>query len=168
MNIDIVDVRNRVMALCELIQLPTALPSTDPMVYTTGTAYRDESECSWKLADLPAYVVEDSGRGSEYTYTNTFPCSVITRDVIRIILYLSHIKDETYAKNLDAIDLTNRIKAAVILFFAARPTLALSDGISYVDRARILRATSPHTYATKGAESKNRVIVFNMTVDYTN
>ena len=159
----IVDIRDRVMALCELIVLP--LP------YTTGTAYRDEQECSWKASDLPAYVVEESGRGGEYVYdVNSVPCSYLTRDQIRIILYLAHICDESYTKDFDNIDYANRCKAAVIHFFAQRQRLALTSPMfpPLVEKAQITRATSPHTGATKGAATKNRIIVFTMTVEYLN
>jgi hypothetical protein len=159
----VVDIRDRVMDLCELIELPAP--------YTTGTAYRDESECSWAGDDLPAYVVEESGRGSEYEYNiNSDPCQYRTRDAIRIILYLAHICDESYTKDFDNIDYANRCKAAVIKFFAKRQTLALANPMfpPLVERAQILRATSPHTGATHGSVTKNRIIVFNMTVDYIN
>jgi len=156
----IVDIRDRVMALCELIPLPSP--------YTTGTAYRDEEECSWKEGDLPAYVVEESGRGSEYVYNpDSVRCSYLTRDVIRIILYLSHIQDESYSKDFDNIDYANRCKAAVINFFAQHQALEM-DYEPYVEKALITRATSPHTGATHGAVTKNRIIVFNMAVEYVN
>lgn len=154
-----VDVRDRVMALCELIELPGP--------YTTGTAYRDESECSWAEADLPAYVVEESGRGNEYAYGSLNPRQYTTRTVIRIILYLAHICDESSTKDFDNIDYANRCRAQVIHFFACRQRLEL-DGSPLVDRAVILRDTSPHTYATRGAVTKNRTVVFNMTVEYDN
>jgi len=156
----IVDIRDRVMELCELIALPSPYP--------LGTAYRDEKECSWKTGDLPAYVVEESGRGSEYLYNDPAdPCAYLTRDTIRIILYLSHIQDESYKKDFDNIDLVNRCKAVVIHFFAKRQKLQL-DYEPYVDKAQIIRAGSPHTGATSGAVSKNRIIVFNMAVEYMN
>lgn len=159
--IDIVDVRDRVMTLCALVPLPAP--------YTFGTAYRDESECSFDEADLPAYVVEESGRGNEYNYTSLSPRAYVTRSVIRIILYVSHICDESYEKDFDNIDFANRCRAAVIHFFACRQKLEI-DGVamSFLDSALILRDTSPHTYATKGTVTKNRTIVFNMTVEYTN
>jgi hypothetical protein len=159
----IVDIRNRVMALCELITLPSP--------YSTGDAYVDEDECSWDTDDFPAYVVEESGRGSEYEYNiNADPCAYLTRDTIRIILYLAHICDESYAKDFDNIDYANRCKAAVIQFFAKRQTLALTSPMfpPLVEKAQILRATSPHTGVTHGSVTKNRIVVFNMTVEYLN
>jgi hypothetical protein len=159
-TLDIVDIRDRVMELCELIELPSP--------YGTGKAYRDEKECSWKASDLPAYVVEESGRGADYDYDlNAIPCSYRARETIRIILYLSHISDESYSKDLDSIDLANRCKAAVIHFFATKQSLQMNS-VALVDRARIVRATSPHTGATKGSTTKNRIIVFNLAVEYTN
>lgn len=162
-NLTIVDVRDRVMALCELIPLPAP--------YTFGHAYRDESECSWAKADLPAYVVEESGRGSEYVYDyNAIPCSYLTRANIRIILYVGHICDESYGKDFDNVDFANLCRAAVINFFAQRPRLALTSPRHppLVEKAQILRDTSPHTGATKGSNNKNRVVVFKMAVEYVN
>jgi hypothetical protein len=158
-RIDIVDVRDRVMAHCERIMLPSP--------FTTGHAYRDEQECSWKVSDLPAYVVEEAGRGSEYDYADA-GTSYDTRDQIRIILYLSHIKDESYKKDFDNVDLANRCKAAVIHYFAARPTLSLDYDGGLVERARIVRASSPHTGPTLGTNTKNRVVVFLMAVQFAN
>lgn len=165
----IVDIRDRVMALCETIVLPPTVPDEDPPAPAiTGLAYRDEEECSWKTSDLPAYVVEESGRGSEYVYNyGSDPCAYLTRDQIRIILYLSHICDESYTKDFDSIDYSNRCKAAVVLFFAGKPKLQM-PWPPFVESARITRSTSPHTGATKGATTKNRIIVFNMTVEYVN
>lgn len=173
MTLTIVDIRDRVMALCETIVLPPTLPEADPpddppVPPITGTAYRDETECAWAASDLPVYVVEESGRGSEYVYNyNSDPCAYLTRDQIRIILYLSHICDESYTKDFDNIDYTNRCKAAVIQFFAKIPKLQM-PWPPYVELARITRSTSPHTYATRGAVTKNRVIVFTMAVEYVN
>lgn len=157
MTVTIVDIRDRVMALCNLVPLPAPL--------TFGTAYTDESECSWDEADLPAYVVEESGRGNEYIYTSLSPRAYTTRSTIRIILYLSYICDESYSKDIDNIDLANRCRAAVIHFFACHQRLEL-NGLPLVDRAQITRDTSPHTGATKGATTKYRIMVFNMTVEY--
>lgn len=151
-----VDVRDRVMELCELITLPT---------YGAGTAYRDEPECAWTETDLPAYVVEESGRGNEYLYGSLSPRAYTTRTLIRIILYLSHICDESEIRDMDSVDLAERCRATVIQFFACRQRLEL-DGSPLVDRAVITRDTSPHTYATKGSETKNRTVVFTMTVEY--
>lgn len=157
--IDIVDVRDRVMALCELIELPAP--------FTTGTAYRDESECSWKASDLPCYVVEESGRGSEYDYADSH-VTYQTRDTIRIIMYVSHIQDESFARDFNNVDLANRCKASVIDFFAKRPTLSLNGDGGIVELARITRASMPHTYPTKGNKPKNRTVVFTMPVVFLN
>lgn len=150
-----VDIRDRIMELCALVPLPA------PLAF--GTAYTDESECSW--TDLPAYVVEESGRGNEYVYGSLSPRAYTTRTTMRIILYLSYICDESYSKDIDNIDLANQCRAAVIHFFACRQRLEL-NGSPLVDQAQISRDTSPHTGATRGAVTKYRVIVFNMTVEY--
>jgi hypothetical protein len=157
--ITIVDVRNRVMELCERITLPSP--------YGTGKAYRDESECSWKSSDLPAYVVEDSGRGSEYQYADSYT-SYHTQDTLRIILYLSHISDESYKKDLDSIDLASVCKQTILQYFAAKRGLAIDNTRDLVESAIITRASSPHTYMTTGSKPKNRVIVFTMLVRYLN
>lgn len=155
-----VDVRDRIMDLCELVTLPAP--------YTTGTAYRDETECAWAESDFPAYVVEESGRGNEYVYSASSPKSYTTRGIFRIILYLAHICDESYTKDFDNIDYANRCRSAVIQFFACRPRLELNGSpLMSVERAEILRDTSPHTYVTRGSMTKNRTVVFNMTVEWT-
>lgn len=157
MTVTIVDIRDRVMTLCNLVPLPAPL--------TFGVAYTDESECSWDEADLPAYVVEESGRGNEYIYRGTSPREYVTRSSIRILLYLNYICDESDSKDIDNIDLANQCRAAVIHFFACRQRLEL-NGSPLVDLAQITRDTSPHTGATKGSTTKYRIIVFNMTVDW--
>lgn len=154
-----VDVRNRVMALCNLVPLPAPL--------TFGVAYTDEPECAWEEADLPAYVVEESGRGNEYSYGSLSPRQYTTRTTIRILLWLSYICDESITKDIDNVDLANQCRAAVIHFFACHQRLEL-NGSPLVDRAQITRDTSPHTGATKGATTKYRILVFNMTVEYDN
>lgn len=154
-----VQIRNRIMALCEMVEFPAP--------YTTGTAYRDEEECSWDEADMPALVVEKSGRGNEYAYGARPPREIKTRCTYRIILYVSHICDESYQKDMDNVDFAEMCQQALILFFACRQRLEL-NGLPLVDNAQILRDTDPHTHATKGVVTKNRAIVFNMAVEYTN
>lgn len=154
-----IQIRDRIMALCNLVPLPAPL--------TFGTAYTDESECSWAEEALPAYVVEESGRGNEYSYGSLSPRTYTTRTTFRILLYLNYICDESYSKDIDNIDLANLCRAAVIHFFACHQRLEL-NGSSLVDSALITRDTSPHTGATHGATTKYRIIVFNMTVEYVN
>lgn len=153
-----VQIRDRIMALCELV--------TFPAPYTTGTAYKDERECSWAEDEMPALVVEKSGRGNEYRYSATAPRQVSVRCTYRIILYVSHICDESYGKNMDNVDFAEMCQQALILFFACRQRLEL-NGIPLVDVAQILRDTDPHTLATHGAVTKNRTVIFNMTVEYS-
>jgi hypothetical protein len=154
-----IQIRDRIMALCEMV--------TFPAPYTTGTAYTDESECSWAEADLPAMVIEKSGRGNEYTYSASAPREVKVRCTYRIILYMSHICDESYGKKMDNVDFAEMCQQSLILFFACRQRLEL-DGAPLVNSAQILRDTDPHTLATKGSVTKNRTVIFNMAVEYSN
>jgi hypothetical protein len=157
--ITINDMRDRLLLLCPLITLP------DPL--TTGTAYRDEEECSWAEADLPAYVVKAGARGAEYQYSDSNVSYFTTRD-IRIGLYIAHICDESYTKDMDQVDFAEEVAQTVIHFFAARPTLSMDGDEGIVEEARIVSATAPHTMATKGAVTKNRGIQFRMVVRFLN
>ena len=156
--VTMVDVRDRVMQLCELIALPSP--------YTPGTAYRNLSECSWSDDQMSAYVVEALGRGSQYEYTDSVT-SYLTRDTIRITLYLNHICDESYSKDWDNIDLAERAKAYVVHFFVARPTLVF-EGDQLVELGRINVASAPRTAETTGSIPKHRSIIFVMPVEFRN
>lgn len=147
------------MELCELVEFPRP--------FNTGKAYDDEKKCSWKTSDLPAMVVKKSGRGNEYVYSETFPRSYVTKCVFMIVLFVSHIHDESYKKDMDSVDFAGECQAELIKFFACRQRLEL-NGSPLVDKAQILRDTDPHTDATKGSVVKNRAIVFHMSIEYTN
>jgi hypothetical protein len=157
MTVTPIQIRDRIMTLCEQV--------TFPAPYTTGTAYTDETECSWSEADMPAMVVEKSGRGNEYTYSYSTPREIKTRCTYRIILYLSYLCDESYVKDMDNVDYSELCQQALIISFACRQRLEL-NGLPLVDSAQILRDTDPHTYAIKAV--KLRTVVFTMTVEYTN
>lgn len=156
--VTMVDVRDRVMTLCEQIILPAP--------YGPGHAYRDEKECSWADSEMPAYVVKVLGRGSQYDYADS-ATSYMTSDAIRIILYLNHICDESYQRDYDNIDLAERAKAYVVHFFAARPTLVF-EGNQLVELARIRTGNAPHTEFTTGSNPKNRTVIFTMPVEFMN
>lgn len=153
------DVRDRLMTLCEQIILP------DPL--TTGTAYKTEEECSFKASDLPAYVVKASPRGNQYEYADSSTVYMTQRE-FRIGLYVSQICDESYKKDMDAVDFCETITQTVVDFFAARKTLMNDAGNNLVESARIIDSIAPHTRATKGSNPKNRGIQFRMVVRFSN
>lgn len=147
------------MTLCEQVEFPRP--------FTTGKAYDDEKKCSWKRSDLPAMVVQKSGRGNEYTYSASTPRAFVTKCVFQIVLYISHIHDESYKKDMEDVDFAGLCQFELIKFFACRQRLEL-NGQPLVDKAQILRDTDPHTDTTRGSVVKNRTVVFHMAVEYTN
>lgn len=159
--ITIVEVRDRVMELCPLIPLPAPL--------SAGTAYKSEGECSFAAGDLPAFVVTVGPgiRGAEYQYADSQVSYWTTRD-IRIALYVAHIGDESYTRDMDMVDFVEVVSQTVVQYFAAKPTLSIDGDEGLVEEARIVSATAPHTMATKGSETKNRGIQFRMVVRFLN
>lgn len=154
------DVRNRLMTLCAQIELPAPISGV-------GTVYRTEEECSFAAEDLPAFVVKAGARGNQYEYGDT-TTTYITQREFRIGLYVAHIADESYRRDMDAVDYCETLTQTVVDFFAARSTLMDADGNNLVDRARIVDSTAPHTMATKGSNTKNRGIQFRMVVRFSN
>jgi hypothetical protein len=152
-------IRDRLMTLCE--QIVVIAPDT------TGTAYRTEEACSFKASDLPAFVVKAGARGNQYEYADS-GTTYITQREFRIGLYVSHICDESYKKDMDAVDSCELITQTVVDFFAAIPTLSLDYDEGLVEQARIIDSTAPHTMGTKGGNTKNRGIQFRMIVRFTN
>lgn len=155
----IVPIRNRVMALCELITLPSPMGK--------GKAYRTLEECSFSAKSLPAFVVKAGERGSEYQYSDSHVSYLSTRE-ITIGLYLAHMKDESYKTDIDMMDLSEIVAATVVHFFTARPTLSLDDDNGLVEQARITRNGMPHMMPTQGSNPKNRGIQFRMEVQFRN
>jgi hypothetical protein len=155
-------VRDRLMTLCAQIELPAPLTPI-----TSERVYRDESGCSFKAADLPAFVVKAGGRGNQYEYADS---SIVyfTQREFRIGLYIAHMTDESYARDMDQVDLTELATQSVVDFFAARKTLMNDAGNNLVESARIIDSTIPHTMATKGSNTKNRGIQFRMVVRFSN
>jgi hypothetical protein len=152
-------VRDRLMTLCE--QIVVIAPDT------TGTAYKTEEACSFKASDLPAFVVKAGARGNQYEYADS-GTTYITQREFRIGLYVSHICDESYKKDMDAVDSCELITQTVVDFFAARRTLMNDEGHNLVESARIIDSTAPHTMGTKGSNTKNRGIQFRMVVRFSN
>lgn len=153
------DVRDRLLELCPLIQLPAPL--------TTAAAYKTEEECSFKASDLPAFVVKAGARGNQYEYSDSSTVYFTQRE-FRIGLYVSHICDESYKKDIAMVDFCELITQTVVDFFASRRTLMNEAGRNLVESAYIADSTAPHTMATKGSNPKNRGIQFRMVVRFSN
>lgn len=152
-----IDVRNRVMDLCERIQLPAPAG--------VSHVYRTEGECSFADADLPAFVVKVSPRPHEYNYTLNANTTYTETFEVLIGMYVSHICDESYGVNMDAQDSAELAAATVIAYFAARPTLSMNYDGGIVGDAHILRSFGPHTMDTN---TSNRGVQFRMTVTLRN
>lgn len=157
--VSINDIRDRLMELCELIPLP------DPLTF--GTAYKTEEACSFKASDLPAFVVKAGARGNQYEYSDS-TVTYITQREFRIGLYVSHLCDESYKQDMDAVDSCETITQVVVDYFAANSQLMDADNEPLVEVARIIDSTAPHTMATKGSTTKNRGIQFRMVVRFLN
>lgn len=133
--------RDRLMALCELIALPSPLGASH--------AYETEEECSFSSDDLPAFVIHHA---PDQTYSRLADASYATQFEFLILLYVSPIQDESYRKNVDAWDVVYDCMEVVNDFFAARPTLAMNDG-GVVDQAQMSRGRKI-PLATKGSDTK--------------
>ena len=158
-SVPINSVRDRLMTLCGQIALPAP--------YATVTVYKDEQECSFKSDDLPAFVVKAGARGNQYEYSDTH-VSYITIREFRIGLYVAHLSDESYKRDMDMVDLCETLTQTVVDYFAALPTLSLDYDEGLVEQARIIDSTAPHTMATPGSTTKNRGIQFRMSVRFLN
>lgn len=150
-----VDVRNRVMALAERIQLPSTINAMH--------VYRTEEECSFSPDDLPAAVVRIAVRPRQFGNVN-FDTTYEMRFEILIGLYVSHICDESYSVDMDAQDSAEVDAQTVYEYFVARPTLSMNDDVGIVDSARIAQMAGPHTMPTTGSTNKNRGVQFRMEI----
>lgn len=150
-----IDVRNRIMALAERIQLTT---TPNPM-----HVYHTEEECSFSDDDLPAMVVKISPRERRFARRDTNRTHETTFTML-IALYVSHICDDSYGKDMDGQDEAELAAGEVIDYLAARPTLSMNYDNGIVDSAEIESMIGPHTMPTKGSNSKNRGVQLRMTV----
>lgn len=150
-----VDVRDRVMALAARIQLPTTL---NPM-----HVYEAEEECSFAESDLPAMVISVSPRPRTYAWDDSNSTHTTTFELL-LSLYVSHVCDTSYGRDISAYDIAEIGAQTVVDTFAARPTLSMNYDHGLVDRAEITRGAGPHTMPTKGTTNKNLGFQFRMTV----
>jgi len=145
------DARDRLMALCEAITLPSPLGDSH--------AYETEEECSFGPDDLPAFVVIDA---PDEAYSRANTAAYTTQTEFLILLYISPIADESYRKNVEAWDLVRDCMEVTNDFFAAKPTLAMNDGgvVAYAQMSRGRRTT----LTTKGSDTKYHGAVFRMSI----
>lgn len=148
-------VRDRVIALCETIVLPSPLG--------TSHAYKSEQECSWSDESLPVFVVEAGGGTDEFISSDTL--FYMKREYI-ISLYVAKVLDESYQVDTDKKDLVNDCIMTVRGFFAARPTLSLAYD-PLVEGALLGRDIGPKTLMTKGSTNKYHGTVFRLAVAFT-
>lgn len=117
MNI-ITQVRDRIMALCEEIELPGGLG--------TGHAFRTRQECSFAADVLPAFIVEEArntGRNDRISAD-----SYMMQREFNIIMALQPIKSvEVYEQDMDAKDLARDCIVVVTDFFMGNPELSLNN-----------------------------------------
>lgn len=143
--------RDRLLALCEVITLPSPLGASH--------AFETHEECSFGPDDLPAFVVIDL---PDEQYSRVSSNTFGTQAEFWIMLYVSPIKDESYRKNVDAWDLVRDCMETVNDFFAAKPTLGMNDG-GVVGGAQMSRGRRTEL-ATKGSDTKYHGATFRMSV----
>lgn len=148
---DIRVARNRIIALCEFIQLPSPLGASH--------AYETDEECSFGPDDLPAFVVIDL---PDEQYSRMSSDAYGTQAEFLIMLYVSPIADESYRKNVDAWDLVRDCMETVNDFFAAKPTLGMNDG-GAIAGAQMSRGRRT-TLTAKGSDTKYHGATFRMSV----
>jgi hypothetical protein len=146
------DALERLLALCELITLPSPLGH--------GKAYETEEECSFSTKDLPAFIVMEApdvtfGRVDNALYR-------ITEEFI-ILVYISKMHDESFRRNVDAWNTVKDAREAISDFFFKRPTLAMNDA-GIVDYAQLSRGRK-QTLEKNG--NKYHGLSFRMNVAFT-
>lgn len=146
------DTRDRIMALCELIDLPGDLG--------TGIAYEAEEECGY--GTLPAYIVVDA---PDEGYARMDVSTYQTQQEFIILVYISVICDESYRENVPAWDLVKDCRETISDYFMQRPTLAMDDA-GIVDYAMLSRGRKM-TLESSGSDSKYHGLTFRLATAFT-
>jgi hypothetical protein len=130
MAADILEIQNRLIALCKLPVLPTTNPIPD--------AKATEAECSFADDELPVFVVT-RGPGIRHQWIDA-DCVQVTREYL-LKLFVLPIQDGT-KPGTDEPQLSAAADCVlpVVLFFGARRALELDDG-GIVDEAHIVQDT---------------------------
>jgi hypothetical protein len=149
----ITDIRDRIMDLCELIELPTLGASH---------AFRTRQECSFTSTDLPAFIVQEvinTGRNTRISAN-----SYTMQREFNIIMALTPIKSiEAYEQDMDAKDLASDCILTVTDFFMENPELSLNDDAGFPVQSEMSRDSAPIPIAGR-KDGKYHGAVFRLVV----
>lgn len=144
----ILEVQQRIIALCELMTLPTTNP--------TPTAYARESQCSFADEALPAFIVLRGPGRHVWIATDT---RQTTREYLLKLVVQRVCDDPKPECEEDALELAAQCIEPVLDWFGARPGLGLDvedEGIA--DDSTILQDAGDNAHFTYNSRKYSGVL----------